>query len=109
MNCVARIAAGVCGFATNVTARSKDDQEVILDIQTDCEKIGALAESLNGRKIDGYQEIGAGFGGVVMSAARSHLSGCCAGCAVPAGIFKALQVAARVALPRDISITMKTE
>jgi len=46
---------------------------------------------------------------VVMSAVRATLSGCCAGCAVPVGIFKALQVAARVALPREVTITMAVE
>jgi hypothetical protein len=42
-----------------------------------------------------------------MSAVRASLSGCCAGCAVPVGIFKAMQAAAGVALPRDVTITME--
>jgi hypothetical protein len=31
---------------------------------------------------------------------------CCAGCAVPAGLFKAMQVAAGLALPKDITIRL---
>ena len=108
MKCVARVQAGVCGFATTVTADSPDDQMVSLEIETDCAKIAGLSEALRGREIDGYAEIGAGFEGVVMTAVRAALSGCCAGCAVPVGIFKALQVAARVALPKEVAITMET-
>lgn len=109
MKCLMEIKAGVCGYTTRVTADSPDEQMVTLDIQTDCQKIGALAGTLDGTEIDGYAEIGAGFDGVVLRAARSHLSGCCAGCVVPAGIFKSVQVAARVALPRGIEMTMQAE
>ena len=109
MKCTAQVQAGVCGFATKVTADSPDDQIVTLNIEADCDKIGSLAAALNGKPIDGYDEIAQGFDGVVMSAVRSRLSGCCAGCAVPAGIFKALQVAARLALPRDVSIQLTSE
>ncbi len=109
MNCKADISAGVCGFKTAVSASSPDDQMVTLQIETDCPKIGAVAQSLGGKEIDGYQEIQAGFGGVVMSAARANLSGCCAGCIVPAGIFKAVQVAAQVALPRDATVSLASE
>jgi len=108
MKCIARVQAGVCGFATMVTADSPDDQMVTVEIETDCQKIAGLAEALRGKEIDGYDEIAAGFGGAIMSAVRSSLSGCCAGCAVPVGVFKALQVAARVALPKEVAITMET-
>jgi hypothetical protein len=107
MKCIARVQAGVCGFTTTVTADSPDDQMVTFGIETDCQKIAGLGEVLKGKEIDGYDEIGAGFDGVVMTAVRSSLSGCCAGCAVPVGIFKALQAAARVALPRDVTIAME--
>lgn len=109
MKCTCQIRAGVCGFATTVAAESPDDQTVTLSIASDCDKIAGLAAALNAKPIDGYQEIAAGFGGVVLSAARERLSGCCAGCAVPAGIFKAVQVAARTALPRDIEIKLSAE
>jgi hypothetical protein len=80
---------------------------VTLEVETDCQKIAGLAEALRGKEIDGYDEIAKGFDGVVMSAVRATLSGCCAGCAVPVGIFKSLQAAAAVALPRDVAITME--
>lgn len=109
MKCIGVIDAGVCGFQTSVAADSADDQMVALTIESDCEKISRLGEALNGKPIDGYEEIAAGFAGVILSAARETLSGCCAGCAVPAGVFKALQVAARVALPREVKIVLSGE
>jgi hypothetical protein len=109
MKCIARVQAGVCGFTTTVTADSPDDQMVTFGIETDCQKIAGLADALRGREIDAYDEIHAGFEGVVMSAVSAALSGCCAGCAVPVGIFKSLQVAARVALPRDINISLQSQ
>jgi formylmethanofuran dehydrogenase subunit B len=109
MKCIARVQAGVCGFATTITADAPDDQMVRIEVETDCQKIASLAEVLRGKEIDGYDEIAKGFDGVVLSAVRASLSGCCAGCAVPVGIFKAMQAAARVALPRDVGIMLEAE
>jgi len=100
------IDAGVCGFRSTVTARSDDIQMVSLIIESDCQKIRGLAEALK-LPIDAYQEIGDGSDGVVLRAARIHLTGCCAGCAVPNGIFKSVQVAGGVALPAPVSFTME--
>ena len=102
---VTDIQAGICGFRTTVRARSDDMQNVTLEIESTCEKISALAARLG--PIDAYQEIGDGFDGVVLTAARVALKGCCAGCAVPSGIFKTVQVAGGVALPAPISITIE--
>jgi Family of unknown function (DUF6951) len=107
MKCIARIQAGVCGFTTTVTADAPDDQMVCFEFETDCKKIAGLADVLRGKEVDAYAEVGAGHDGVVMTAVRSSLSGCCAGCAVPVGVFKAMQAAAAVALPRDVTIVLE--
>jgi len=109
MNCKAQINAGVCGFQTSVAAASPDDQNVTLTIETDCQTIQALADALAGTVIDAYQEIARGSDGVVLTTTREKLIGCCAACAVPVGIFKCVQVAARVALPKDVAITLTAE
>ena len=100
------INAGVCGFHTTVVGRSDDMQMVTLRIESECEKIRELADAL-AAPIDAYQEIGDGSDGVVLKAARVHLKGCCAGCAVPSGIFKTVQAAGGVALPAPVSFIMK--
>jgi hypothetical protein len=57
--------------------------------------------------IDSYQEIGAGYHGVIFSTIREKLQGCCAGCVVPPGIFKTMQVSASLALPQNPTITIE--
>jgi len=99
------IQAGICGFRTTVRARSDDSQHVSLEVMSTCEKITALAADLG--TIDAYQEIGEGFNGVIHKAVLRHLKGCCAGCVVPSGVFKAVQVAGCVALPAPASITIE--
>ena len=100
------IKAGVCGFKTTVLARSDDIQNVSLTIESDCEKIRGVADGLSA-PIDAYQEIGAGFDGVVYKAVLAGLKGCCAGCVVPSGIFKSVQVAGGVALPAPVTIDIE--
>jgi hypothetical protein len=79
-------------------------------IESDCEKIGRLADALAARgPVDAFQEISPDGPAIVMSCVREVLTGCCAGCATPVGIFKAMQVAAGLALPRDIEIRLTKE
>lgn len=103
-----QIQAGICGFVTHVSAESEDQQNVNFGIKSDCEKIEVLAAKLNKiQPIDAFQEISPTGDNKIMPVVRETLKGCCAGCAVPAGIFKAMQVAAGLALPKDISINFK--
>jgi hypothetical protein len=103
----ATVRAGVCGFTTRINAASEDDQHVTIRIESDCEKIRALADSLP--VLDAYSEIQAGHDGELMKAVRASLKGCCAGCAVPSGIFKSMQAAASLALPQAVSIEVRAE
>jgi len=101
----ATVKAGVCGFATRISALSEDEQHVRFTIVTDCDKIRKLADSLP--EVDAYAEIQAGFDGQVMKTVRASLKGCCAGCVVPSGIFKAMQVAAGLALPQEAAVKVE--
>lgn len=110
MNTKVSIDAGICGFRTSVRVTCEDDQNVGFKIETGCEKIRALAHALTEKgAVDAYQEISPANESVVLSVVRATLKGCCAGCAVPVGIFKGMQVAAGLALPKDIGITMTKE
>jgi hypothetical protein len=102
--------AGICGFQTRIHADSDDAQNVTFKVASGCEKAQAFGETLIGKEpVDGYAEIGAGSDGVVLTAARESFAGCCAACAVPVGAFKAMQVAAGVALPKDVTLAISTE
>ena len=104
------IDAGVCGLKTAAGVSSEDDQNVVFDVHSDCEKIRRLGGALKTRgPFDAYQEISPNGESAVMCTVREVLKGCCAGCAAPAGLFKAMQVAAGLALPKDISIRLTKE
>ena len=110
MRAKAEIAAGVCGFHTTVCASCGDGQHVTFEIETPCESIACLAEALQEKSpVDAFEEIRGANESVVLGVARAVLCGCCAGCAVPAGIFKAMQVAAGLALPRNITVELSKE
>jgi len=107
---VVDVDAGICGFKTTAVVTSEDNQHVAFVVDSDCDKIRRLGAALKDKGvIDAYQEISPVAESVLMQTVRSVLIGCCAGCAVPAGLFKAMQVAAGVALPRDISIKLTKE
>ncbi|MDD5134529.1 MAG: hypothetical protein PHP01_03850 [Phycisphaerae bacterium] len=110
MKAMVEIDAGVCGFKTTARVKSDDSQSVTFDIRSNCDKIAKLAKAIGEKdSIDAYQEINPGGPAVIMTAAQEVLTGCCAGCAVPVGLFKAMQVAAGLALPKDITIKLGKE
>jgi len=102
-----KVKAGICGFITEIEAVSADEQNVSFRIKTDCEKIKKLSEKLP--KVDAYSEISTGFDGELYKVIMTELKGCCSGCAVPVGLFKSMQVAAGLALPKDITISIAKE
>jgi hypothetical protein len=98
---------GICGFQTEIEAVSEDSQNVVFKVTSTCEKISGLAKKLPA--VDAYSEISTGFEGELYKAIRSELKGCCAGCAVPVGLFKSMQAAAMLALPKDVMIKINKE
>lgn len=110
MNAFVDIQAGVCGFHTHAVARSEDGQFVTYEITADCEKIQALARAISDAgAVDAYREISPADESQLLAICREALSGCCSGCAVPVGLFKAMQVAAGLALPADIAVHLSKE
>ena len=99
--------AGVCGFTTQIHAACDAEQVVRFSVETDCPNIRRLADGLG--EVDAYDAVGAGFDGAILTAARSTLKGCCAGCVVPNALFKAMQVSAGLALPAAIQIEQRRD
>jgi len=109
MKGMADIEPGVCGFSAKVVAECADEQNVRFSIDSPCEKVCAWALELGGQgEVDAWAEVG-GTAGIVLGTAQKHLKGCCSACAVPMGAFKAMQVAAGLALPKDVGIKLKVE
>jgi hypothetical protein len=106
----ATVQAGVCGFRSTVQATCADRRHVSLAVESGCETIGALAAGLTEHgPFDAFDEIDSRTESALLAVVRAHLKGCCAGCAVPVGLFKAMQVAAGLALPRDVAIELTKE
>ncbi len=104
----ATIRAGICGFTTRVRAEADDAYQVTLAIESDCEKVQACAAALSERMpLSALEELRLGSEGAILATARKHLKGCCAGCVTPAGLFKAMQVAAGLALPASAQIDLE--
>ena len=110
MKALVVVDGGICGFQTRIHTESDDSQNVTFKIASGCERARAFGDALMSKgPVDGYAEIGAGSDGMVLTTARESLKGCCAACAVPVGVFKTMQVAAGVALPKDVTLKMTTE
>lgn len=102
----AEIFSGVCGFTTRIEATSDGNHHIHLNIQSDCEAIQRLADQLT--TVDPFQEITfRGDGPLALRLAAE--CGCHTACPVPAGIIKAVEVAAGLALPADATIRIAKE
>ena len=94
------IEAGVCGRTTVVDARMEGD-ECVLAIESECPGIQRMAEELE--RVDPLREISyRGAGPLTLQMAAKHCKH--PACPVPAGIIKAVEVAAGLALPKDAMI-----
>ena len=107
MKAHAIVDAGACGFKTKITAISKDGRAVELRMGSNCETIKALGRALGRRNpFDVLLELMPTSESVVLATCRPVLQkmGGCEACVVPVAVCKAMQVAARLALPRDVRI-----
>jgi hypothetical protein len=97
----AEIHSGLCGYVTQVEATlSGDGRHVDLRITSDCPAVQRLAAELS--EVDAFQEItyrGDGPRTLALARKLSHTA-----CPVPAGIVKAVEVAAGLALPAPARI-----
>jgi hypothetical protein len=99
----AEICSGICGFTTTVDAKTDGSGQVLLDIESDCKAIQRMAAELT--RVDPWREITfRGEGPLTMHMAARYCSH--AACPVPAGIIKAIEVEAGLALPADIHIKL---
>ena len=96
----AEVCAGVCGFTTTIEA-AMEGKVCRLTISSDCEAIRRLAEELT--QVQPVQEISSRR--AVPQTLQMGLKHCThAACPVPVGIIKAVEVEAKLALPRDVVI-----
>ena len=100
------IDAGVCGHTTTATAVRGDGYSVRLSIESTCPHVRSIAADV--AEVDAVKQIGLRNGlPPVLQAAYTHCAH--AACPVPAGLVKAIEVAAGLALPADVSMRISKE
>ena len=96
--------SGICGFCTNITATSEDGQHVSISYETNCPNIAKAKDEI--KEVDAYQVLFAKPSETeiykVLSKYLPH-----AACPVYSAFFKAIEVAAGMALPKDVHITIE--
>lgn len=101
------IYSGICGFETRVKATSGDRRMVHLEIVSNCPDVMRIAKDLIARTFDAFAEIGPCRQPGSMY--ETEIMRICSrlphvACPVPAGICKAVEIVAGLALPRDAHI-----
>lgn len=96
--------SGICGFSTTIKALSPDMQKVHVSFQTACPHAAKAAAEL--AEVDAFQEL---FRKphettvyAVLSKHLPHVS-----CPLHSGFLKAIEVAAGLALPKDVSMRIE--
>jgi hypothetical protein len=95
--------AGVCGHKATITAEKTTGYTVRLEIESDCPHVQKIApEPL---EVDGLRQIGLRGG---LPSLLETAYGCCAhaACPVPSALIKAVEVAAELALPGDVTMNI---
>lgn len=102
------IHAGICGFTTRVRAEADESYQVRLTVESDCEKVQAYGVELASKMpLTAFDELRLGSEGAIIGTAKRHLRGCCSACVTCDGVFKAMQVAAGLALPAQVEIELE--
>ena len=100
----AHINAGICGFGTTVETAANPGYKVSVGIDSECPAIQKLAENLT--EVDAMGEISFRRGlPQTLQKGNEHCTH--TACPVPVGILKAIEVAAGLALPKDVSIKVE--
>lgn len=98
-----KVVPGVCGLNSTIQASSDDMQTAVLHIESDCPDVRAMAEEI--KELDAMAQV---FGKVgetpVYKAGAKYLRH--AACPVPCALTKAVEAAAGLALPKDVSISI---
>lgn len=101
-----KINAGACGFQTLIKVTPKDAQNVLISMETNCPNLKPMAEEL--KELNPYLECFAQIGeSSVFQLARKYCKH--AACPVPTGIIKGIEVAGKLALPKNVEIEIEKD
>ena len=99
-----RVDSGICGFVTTIHTSSEDAQNVTIDFESTCPYVMKAKGELT--SVDAFQELfkkpAETSVYAILSKHLTHVT-----CPLYSGFFKAIEVAAGLALPKDVSITIE--
>jgi hypothetical protein len=101
MGATVTVEAGVCGYKAAITAEKTSGYNVRIEIESDCPHVQKIApEPLD---VDAIKQIGLRGG---LPSLLEGAYACCAhaACPVPSALIKAVEVAAGLALPGDVTM-----
>lgn len=100
---IVEVVPGVCKFNARIVSVADELFNVTLEITSDCAHIRQIAERLT--QVSALEELGSAITDTatyrIAASCRTH-----AACPVPAAILKAIEVAAGMALPADVHISI---
>lgn len=111
MKVKSKIEPGICNFKTTVIAKTEDHQQVTFKFGSGCETIQVFAKEVAKiSPVNAIMTLGPDEN-PILAIARGLLQakGCCEACIVPAATVKVMQVAANLALPQDVSLSITKE
>ncbi len=106
MGAVVATEAGVCGHQATIKAEKTEGYNVRVRIESDCPHVQRIApEPL---EVDAVRQIGL-RGGLPPLLEAAYANCAHAACPVPSALIKAVEVAAGLALPSDVSMKISKE
>ncbi len=106
-----QIDPGICNFNTVVTAKTEDGKNVTFEFVSECKTIKEFEKQINEiSPVNAIKTLGPKENPILLKARELlQTKGCCDACVVPAGTVKIMQVAANLALPKDVSLKITKE
>lgn len=102
----AKVHAGICGFQSEIKARSEDQRQVELEFHTECPNLKPLEEEL--KQVDAFKECFTKYGeSPLVQMMRKYIRH--AACPVPTAVLKEIEIAAKLALPQNVVIEFADE
>ncbi|NLU46117.1 MAG: hypothetical protein GXX87_04165 [Euryarchaeota archaeon] len=102
--CRVTVEPGPCKMTTVITATMDDDMNVVFEVQTECESVRALVDSLP--PLSPYEEIERTYSDSEIYKAASlaikHLA-----CPVPCAMVKAAEAASGLGIKRDVNLVIE--
>ena len=104
MMVLVNVNSGICGFNTEIKAKSEDMQNATIEINTECPNLKPLEQEL--KEVDGFGECFSKIGASpIYEICRKYCKH--PACPVPTAIIKGIEVACGLALPKDVVIKIK--